>query len=114
MDIPVELFLGFIGITLIMTVIGLMRDPRIPLVIMVAGMFIFPFVAITDKIIMGYETELITNTSANTTSNATVTSYTYGDAKPIYYDFTEYPKLFFGIYGSGLIFLGAIVYYREK
>lgn len=77
MDIPIELFALWIGISLAMVGLGFAFRPRIPLFIMLAGILIFPFVAITDNIIMGYSAGssglVLANTTSTTSANVTET-----------------------------------------
>lgn len=53
-DIPFELFVTYIAIAFSFFTIGLIWSPKIPVLIMLSGLMIFPMVALTDNIIMGY------------------------------------------------------------
>lgn len=55
-DIPVELFLGFVAMSIVVLPIGLKASPRAGMTMfMLGGIFIFTMMALTDNIIMGYE-----------------------------------------------------------
>lgn len=44
----------------------------------------------------------------------TTKSYDNIDAIPNNYEFTEYPKIMFGMVAMGLVFVGMLVYSKEK
>jgi hypothetical protein len=56
-DIPVELFFGFIGMSVVLLIIGLIREPKIPATVVFAGMFMLTITMVTDNIIMGFATD---------------------------------------------------------
>ena len=62
MDIPVELFLGFIGTSIALAVFGFIRQPQIPACLVIGGMFILTLAVSTDNITMDYATDSV-NTS---------------------------------------------------
>lgn len=79
-DIPVELFLGFIGISFILIVIGIVRRPMIPALIVFAGMFILAISMVTDNIVFGSRIDNIVATESTfniTTSTVSVPDYSY-------------------------------------
>lgn len=53
-DIPIELFLGFISMTVIFIVIGIIRKPNVPVLVVTAGVFILTIAVITTNIQLGY------------------------------------------------------------
>lgn len=65
MNIPIELFLGFVGITFVMIAIGLVR--RIPALIVFAGMFMFTIFAITDVIELDSFSQITNSTTTDST-----------------------------------------------
>lgn len=80
-DIPFELFIGFIGLCLSFLVIGLAWNPKIPILIMLAGLMIFPMISLTDNLIMGYsdgspaETQyILQNTTSDITASLNTTT----------------------------------------
>jgi hypothetical protein len=99
MDIPVELFLGFIGTTLIMVIIGIARQPQIPALIVFAGMFLLTWTLIADNIIMGK----IPDTSI---VSGSTTTYTLVDNL---YPFTEIVKVIFSFFSVSLMLVGALL-----
>lgn len=52
-NIPVELFLGFIGMTFMLIVIGIVRKPNVPVLVVSAGAFILSIAVMTDNIVLG-------------------------------------------------------------
>jgi len=61
-DIPVELFLGFIGMGIAMAVFGFLRQPQIPAMLTFGGMFIMTISVVTTNVIMGYDITEADNT----------------------------------------------------
>lgn len=53
MDIPIELFLGFIGVSIALAILGFLRNPQIPATIVMGGMFILVIAVATDNIKIG-------------------------------------------------------------
>lgn len=53
-DIPFELFITWLMLSFGLMAITFARDPRAPIFMMVAGILMFPMVALTDNVIMGY------------------------------------------------------------
>lgn len=99
MDIPIELFLGFIATTFIMIIIGIVRNPQIPALIVFAGMFLLTITITTDNIIMG---QLVTLSTFNTTN----TEYDY---EPDLFPFTEMVKVIFALFAVILMLSGALL-----
>ena len=54
MDIPIELFLGFIGTSIALAIFGFIRQPAIPALLCASGMFILTIVIATNNIIVAY------------------------------------------------------------
>lgn len=52
MDIPIELFLGGMGISITLAIFGFLRQPQIPAMLCFGGMFMLVFAVATDNIIM--------------------------------------------------------------
>lgn len=50
MDIPIELFLGFIGVSIALAIFGFLRNPPIPATIVMGGMFILVIAVATTNI----------------------------------------------------------------
>jgi hypothetical protein len=103
MDIPIELFLGFIGVSIALAIFGFLRNPPIPATIVMGGMFILFLSVATDNVIMGK----IPTTSV--TSGSTV-NYTFIDNT---YEFTEMPKVIFALIGVMCMILGGLMVMRE-
>jgi hypothetical protein len=103
MDIPIELFLGFIGVSIALAIFGFLRNPQIPATIVMGGMFILFLSVATDNVIMGK----IPTTSV--TSGSTV-NYTFIDNT---YEFTEMPKVIFALIGVMCMILGGLMVMRE-
>lgn len=97
-DIPIELFLGLIVSALALAVFGLMRNPQMMLMLLIAGVFIFTLTALTDNIIMGKIPE------SSTVSGAT-TTYTLVDNP---YPLTDMPKMLIAMIGAVLMLIGAV------
>jgi len=60
MEIPILLFLGFIGMSFIFVVIGLVK--KVPAGVVIGGMFILSIAIMTDKIVLGQTIEETDNT----------------------------------------------------
>ena len=103
MDIPIELFLGFIGTSIALAIFGFMRNPQIPATIIMGGMFILFLAVATDNVIMGK----IPTTSVDSGST---TTYTFVDNL---YEFTEMPKVIFALLGTMAMILGGLMVMRE-
>lgn len=55
MNIPIELFIGFISISVFLAVLGfLARSNKLGTFTVIAGLMIFPMISVTDNIIMSY------------------------------------------------------------
>jgi len=99
MNIPVELFLGGIVVSIALAIFGFIRQPQIPAMLVFAGIFIFFIAIVTTGVIMGK----IPTTSVE--SGSTVT-YTFTDNV---FEFTELPKTFFGLIGVIFMLCGALM-----
>lgn len=97
MQIPIELFFGFIGVTLTLVAIGLAKG--IPALLVFAGMFLLMWVAVTDEINMG-------NIPHNATQSGSVTTYEYQHDP---YSFISWPKVIFGLFAVILMLVGALL-----
>jgi hypothetical protein len=103
MDIPIELFLGFIGVSIALAIFGFLRNPPIPATIVMGGMFILFLSVATDNVIMGK----IPTTSV---TNGSTVNYTFIDNT---YEFTEMPKVIFALIGVMCMILGGLMVMRE-
>lgn len=99
MDIPVELFLGGIVVSIALAIFGFIRQPQIPVMLVVGGMFIMTIAVMTDGVIMGK----IPITSVS--SGSTVT-YTFEDN---IYAFDELAKVMFALMGVFCMLCGALM-----
>ena len=103
MDIPIELFLGFTGISIVLAIFGFLRNPQIPATIVMGGMFILTLSVATTGIIMGK----IPITSVDSGST---TTYTFTDN---IFEFTDFPKTIFALIGVMCMILGGLMVIRE-
>src|SRR5574342_1420712 len=99
MEIPIELFLGFIGMSIGLAIFGFVRNPQIPAMLVFAGIFILMVSVMTDSIIMGKIPESSTVTGATT-------DYVMVDNIFI---FTELNKVLFALVGVVCMLSGAIM-----
>lgn len=79
-DIPVELFFGFIGMSVVLLIIGLIREPKIPATVVFAGMFMLTITMVTDNITFGSRIDNIvaTESTFNITGSLTeIQDYKY-------------------------------------
>lgn len=137
MDIHIALFLGFLSLTFLFFVMGIVR--RAPYMLVFTGLFIFFISVMTDNIIMGYrdagESAVLNSTHTDTdsrtvctgvnqlvctvsiTNSTSHTDYDYfflsGTESAILYPFTDMPKVIFAVFGSVLMLVGALVYLRD-
>jgi hypothetical protein len=72
-DIPVELFFGFIGMSVVLLVIGLIREPKIPATVVFAGMFMLTITMVTDNITFGSRIDNIVATESTFNITGSVT-----------------------------------------
>ena len=80
MDIPIELFLGFTGISIVLAIFGFLRNPQIPATIVMGGMFILVIAVATDNIVFGNRIDNIVATPETfniTSENVDVRIYPY-------------------------------------
>lgn len=57
MELPIELFLGGMGISIALAIFGFLRQPQIPAMLCFGGMFMLVFAVATDTLIMGFFTD---------------------------------------------------------
>lgn len=76
MEIPIELFLGGIGVSIALAIFGFIRQPQIPAMLVFGGMFILIFAVATDTIILGQSTNFI-DSSVTRTVHYNVTSFSF-------------------------------------
>jgi hypothetical protein len=103
MIIPIEIFLPFIGLAFAIAVIAFLPKNKQPFLLMLSGFMIAFWAVITDTIILGK----IPDTS---TVSGSVTTYAFIDNT---FDFTQYPKILFGLIGS-LLFLSGVFVWKEQ
>jgi hypothetical protein len=99
MEIPIELFLGFTALFLAVGIVGFIRNPQVPAMIVISGIFILTLGVITNGIIMG----AIPTTSV--TSGST-TNYSFEDNV---FEFTEMHKTLFAIVGAIMMLMGGLM-----
>jgi len=99
MNIPIELFLGFTGVSIAFAIFGFARNPQVPVTIVIGGIFILLLAVSTTGIIMGK----IPTTSV--TSGSTV-NYTFIDNV---FDFTELHKVLFAVLGAFMMLFGGLM-----
>lgn len=81
-NIPIELFGGFIGISLFLVIVGFLTNPRMPILLFIAGVFVFTQVAITENLVMGYSEErsvLVAQLTVDDQTSITHMNVTTGD-----------------------------------
>jgi len=100
MNIPVELFLGGIVVSIALAIFGFIRQPQIPVMLVVGGMFILTIAVMTDGVIMGK----IPITSTSTSS--TVVTYEFVDNV---YAFDELAKVMFALMGVMCMLCGGLM-----
>lgn len=74
MDIPVELFITFIGISGFIAIFGFIRQPQIPAMLAFSGVFLLVIAVSTTNVIMGYavgDLEPINNEFYNVLTSST-------------------------------------------
>lgn len=103
MEIPIELFSVFIGIFISIGIFGFIRQPQIPVMIVVSGIFILTLGAITTEIDMGA-------IPTNSTTTGSTTTYNFRDNP---FDFTEMHKTLMLLVGAIFMFVGGFMVYRE-
>ena len=103
MQIPIELFLGFVGASIALGIFGFMRNPQIPATIVMGGMFILTLSVATTEIIMG-------KIPVSSIDSGSTTNYTFTDN---IYEFTELPKTIFALIGVMFMILGGLMVMRD-
>ena len=106
MNIPLEIFLSFIGLSIATGLMGLLSNlkQKIPLTLFIAGSMITFLAVITDNIIMGKIPESSTTVGSTTT-------YVMVDNP---YEFTQWVKILFALTGSMIMMLGALIWKQEE
>lgn len=72
MNIPIELFLGFIGVSIAIALFGFVRNPQIPACLVMGGMFILTMGIATDNIIFNVGENLLDFTNSTLVSDFTI------------------------------------------
>lgn len=97
--IPLEMFLGFMVLSVSMAIIGLIRQPQIPAMITFAGMFILTMTVVISGVIMGKVPE--SSTLAGATTNYVMVDNVF--------EFTNIVKVLFALMSAVFILTGAIM-----
>lgn len=97
--IPIELFLGIIATALGIGIFGMIKNPQVPLLIAISGIFIFVLAAFTQGIILGKIPE-------SSTVDGDTTSYVMVDNV---FEFTDIYKVLVAMIGVTFMIVGAIV-----
>jgi len=97
-DIPYQLFLGFVAISIIMVIVGIVG--RKAILVFVGGIFMFSMSILTDNIDMG---------SIPTSSVASGSTITYNYV-PDFFVFDQWPKILFGMFSAIIMLTGWMVY----
>ena len=98
MNIPFEVFFGFIGVSAFLFILGLARQPTIPASVVASGMFILLISAMADGLIMGQLVQK--STFANTTN---ITTYTY---TPDVFQMNNYVRIGIALIGCMIMLIG--------
>ena len=104
MEIPIEIFLPLIGLSLAMAVISFLPKERPYFLLMLAGSIIAFSSLTTDTILLGK----IPSTSV---VSGSTTTYTFIDNT---FEFTEWYKIFFMLIGVVIMLAGAIAWKTEE
>ena len=76
MQLPIELFLGFVGATVALAIFGFLRNPQVPACLAFAGIFLLFVTVTTDSLVVGHTNPNVTNSTLTHVSTGNVT-YTY-------------------------------------
>lgn len=105
MNIPFEVFFGFIGVSAFLFVLGLVKQPTIPASVVASGMFILLIASMADGLIMG---QLV---SQSTFSNSTnITTYTY---TPDVFTMNNYVRVGIALIGCMIMLIGGLMLRSE-
>lgn len=96
---PVELFLGFIVMSVAIGIFGFIRQPQIPAMLAFGGIFILFISVMVGGIIMG-------TIPQDSTSSGDTTSYTMIDNT---FDFRGFPQMVFGLMGGIMMLTGGLM-----
>lgn len=97
MNIPIELFLGFIAMTFILIVVGIVR--KVPALMVISGMFILFLSVVSTGIIMG-------KIPVSSVTSGATTTYTFQDNVFV---FTNTTKVIFALFGGIVMIIGALM-----
>src|SRR5690349_21795794 len=97
--LPVELFLGFVAISVGMAIFGFMRQPQIPAMLAFGGVFIFFISIMTSGIILGAIPE--SSASSGSTTNYVMIDNTF--------DFRGFPQVIFAFLGVVMMLSGGLM-----
>lgn len=100
-NIPFELFISFVSISVVLTLFGIMKS--IPVLLVAGGLFIITMTVLTDNIIMG-------KVPASSTTSGSTTTYVMVDNL---FAFTQWHKILFSFFGAiSMLSAGIVVYKR--
>lgn len=87
---PIELFLGFVAISVGIAIFGFIRQPQIPAMLAFGGLFILFISVMVGGLIMGSIPDSSTTAGATTTYDMTDNNY----------DFRGFPQVVFALMGA--------------
>ena len=99
MNIPFEVFFGFIGVSAFLFILGLVA--RIPASLVASGMFILLISAMADGLIMG---QLVSKSTFANSTNITTYSYT-----PDIFQMNNYVRVGIALIGCMVILIGGLM-----
>ena len=99
MNIPFEVFFGFIGVSAFLFILGLVKQPTIPASVVCSGMFILFIAVFADNLIMG-------NLVSQSSQSGSVTTYTY---KSDLFPMNNYVKVFIALIGTMIMLIGGLM-----
>ena len=99
---PVELFLGFVGIAVGLAIFGFIRQPQIPAMLAFGGIFILFISVMIGGIIMG-------KIPVESTSSGSTTNYEFEDNV---FDFRGFGQAVFGFFGAVMMLSGGLMVYK--
>lgn len=101
--LPIEIFLGFTGISIALAIFGFIRQPPIPAMLAFGGMFILFVSVMTGGIIMGSIPEASISSGSTTTYQMTDNVF----------DFQGFPQMLFALMGVIMMLSGGLMVLRQ-
>jgi len=102
--VPIEIFLPFIALSLVLAIIGFMSKTKNYSLLLIGGAMITFWALITDTIILG-------KIPITSTVSGSVTTYAFIDNT---FEFTQWPKIFFGLVGSIIMLAGGLAWKDDE